>query len=113
MESGKNIRRRAESLQCGGVIICANTNVKFLTLTLCLSERREKESIFEFELPDEEVINLSLFDATGKLVSEVNGTLPAGQHQINLPEVKNCPSGLYFYSLKAGQCFASDKIIKK
>lgn len=73
----------------------------------------ESELIFEFELPDEEVINLSLFDATGKLVSEVNGTLPAGQHQINLPEVKNCPSGLYFYSLKAGQCFASDKIIKK
>ncbi len=72
----------------------------------------DSDIVFEFELPDDESVNLSLFDATGKLVSELNMTLPAGHHQVTLPKAKNCPAGLYWYSLKAGQYYASDKITK-
>ncbi|MBX2893558.1 MAG: T9SS type A sorting domain-containing protein [Saprospiraceae bacterium] len=70
------------------------------------------EIIFEFELPDKETANLSLFDPTGKLLFETNVALPAGYHQINIPEAKGYPSGLYWYSLKAGQQQASGKITK-
>lgn len=70
------------------------------------------EIIFAFELPDKETANLSLFDPTGKLLFETNIALPAGYHQINIPEAKGYPSGLYWYSLKAGQQQASGKITK-
>lgn len=72
----------------------------------------DSEIFFEFELPKEETVNLSLFDAIGNVVSDWNAYLPAGYHQVTLPNVKNCPAGLYWYSLKAGQYNASDKLIK-
>lgn len=72
----------------------------------------DSEINFEFMLPGEESVDISLFDATGKLVSELKIVLPAGDHQLHLPSLKDCAPGLYWYSLKAGRYSAFNKIIK-
>lgn len=46
-------------------------------------------------------VNLTIFDMTGKMVSNLfNGTLPAGNHNIEWNGLSNVPSGLYFANLQ-------------
>lgn len=56
-------------------------------------------------------INLMVFDITGKQVLSLNeGIVNAGQHEINL-ELSKFNSGVYFYTLQAGDQKVSRKMI--
>ena len=57
-------------------------------------------TVIEFSLPDDEYINLSVYDILGRRVDKlVDGKLTAGQHRITWCN-KDVSSGIYFYVLK-------------
>jgi hypothetical protein len=62
----------------------------------------------EFSLPKNSNVKLVVFDILGRVVAElVNGELNAGYHKVEF-NAANLASGIYFYSIKAGD-FASVK----
>jgi hypothetical protein len=53
----------------------------------------------QFELPQQSLINLSVYDVSGRKVSELaNGVLPGGEHRYTF-DASNLASGLYIYRL--------------
>ena len=71
-------------------------------------------TIIPFELKETSQISLTVFDVTGKVVTElVSGERPAGFHQIEWDGTNsmgmNMSSGMYIYSLKSGE----QKLFKK
>ena len=57
-------------------------------------------TVIEFSLPDEEHVNLSVYDILGRKVDKlVDNKLTAGQHRITWCN-KDVSSGIYFYVLK-------------
>ncbi len=55
-----------------------------------------------FQLPENGLVNISIYDINGKLVEElVNRNLTAGNHLIEWNAV-NYPSGIYFYRINTG-----------
>ncbi|RKX17879.1 MAG: T9SS C-terminal target domain-containing protein, partial [Candidatus Zixiibacteriota bacterium] len=57
-------------------------------------------TVIEFSLPDDEYINLSVYDILGRKVDKlIDGKLTAGQHRITWCN-KDVSSGIYFYVLK-------------
>ena len=62
-----------------------------------------------YSLPDESFVKLSVFDILGNKVAEpVSETQPAGDYQVKF-DAANISSGIYFYTLSAGE----NKITKK
>ncbi len=56
----------------------------------------------QFSLPKGEIVNLSIFNLRGQLVSEVlNQQMNTGTHTLQL-DLPHLPSGIYFYRLQAG-----------
>ena len=70
------------------------------------------EIVFDFSLPEEEDVNISVFDSYGRLVVEQNELLSKGFHTIKLNRLDNWPSGVYWYSIKAGEQSNLGKIFK-
>lgn len=68
-------------------------------------------TIISFSLPKESNVKLSVFDMSGKEVSElVNSTLTPGNYNINF-DGKGVSSGIYFYRLDAGDFTATKKMV--
>jgi hypothetical protein len=64
-----------------------------------------------YELRAASHVSLKVFDTTGRdIATLVNGFRDAGQHTVTF-DGRNLPSGIYLYSLKAGQNTASGKLL--
>lgn len=64
-----------------------------------------------FQLPENGLVNISIYDINGKLVEKlVNKNLSAGNHLIEWNAV-NYPSGIYFYRISAGSFTDVKKMI--
>jgi len=60
------------------------------------------ETTIRFDLPQQEFVNLSVYDIAGRRVAElVDGIHPSGTHQINF-NASRLASGIYIYRLQAG-----------
>jgi hypothetical protein len=64
-----------------------------------------------FSLPSANKVSLKIYDLCGKQVAElVNGQLNAGIHCVEW-QVKNLPSGIYFYILKSGSFSETKRMV--
>ncbi len=64
-----------------------------------------------YELSAISNVELSIFDMNGKkVVTLVNGSKPAGYHSVNW-DASNVSSGIYFYSLQAGDFIETKKMV--
>ncbi len=73
----------------------------------------DSELTFDFFLPIEEQIHLSVFDCFGRLILEKNESRSKGAQSIKLNNLSEQPVGLYWYSLKAGAQLFFGKISKQ
>lgn len=65
----------------------------------------------EFALPQATFLNVSVFDITGRLVSQIaNGTFDAGYHMVRF-EASNLPSGLYFARVQSNEFVTTKKLM--
>lgn len=65
----------------------------------------------DFALKTPGMVNLSVYDMKGRLVSEVlNGHLDSGYHSLEF-DAESLPAGIYFYSLAAGEFNSVRKMI--
>ena len=68
------------------------------------------ETVIRFTLPQKTIINLSIFDMSGRLVKVlVNGSKDSGSHAATLHSGV-LTSGLYYYKLQAGDFSAVKKM---
>ena len=68
-------------------------------------------TVIEYVLPDETMVELTIFNATGQKVSTIKqGTEQAGKHSA-LWDASGLPSGIYFYRLKAGGFTETKKML--
>jgi uncharacterized delta-60 repeat protein len=68
-------------------------------------------TIISYSLPQASDVTLSVYDITGRLVETlVNETQEPGVHQVNWNRRDN-PSGVYFYSLRAGEFVETRKMV--
>ena len=70
------------------------------------------ELVFDFFLPEEQQVSLSLFDSFGRLISTTNTTLPKGTHSVRLYDLARQPAGLYLYRFESGQSNIYGKTVK-
>lgn len=69
------------------------------------------KTTFQYELESSENVNLSIYDVTGKLVSQVlNENQASGVHTVTW-DASNFSNGIYFYTLSINGNTASDKIV--
>ena len=52
-------------------------------------------------LPSTEEVEMRIYDASGKMISSIRKTLPAGRHPLKI-DISSLRSGVYFVYLKAG-----------
>ncbi len=65
----------------------------------------------KFALPKASEVHLVVYDILGRVVTNlVNGNLNAGYHKINF-NASNLASGVYFYSIKAGDFTSVKKLM--
>jgi hypothetical protein len=65
----------------------------------------------DYSLTQPEQVNLSVFNMTGELVATlVNGEVPVGNHSVTF-NASTLPSGLYFYTLTAGNYTDTRKMV--
>lgn len=63
-----------------------------------------------FYLPKSEHVTLNVYDITGRLVSTLlTGKMDLGEHSISF-DAKNLSSGIYFYTIKAGEFQSTRKM---
>jgi hypothetical protein len=68
-------------------------------------------TVVELTLTDESPANLSIYDISGRRVSEIYlGILPAGTHKVSW-DGRALSSGIYFYKLKAGHLEQTRKMV--
>ena len=66
---------------------------------------------FEFSIPQAEFVNLTIYDAVGRIVETLhNGELKSGIYKANW-NASNFPSGVYFYRLSAGSFTGTKKMV--
>ncbi|MFN0214537.1 MAG: T9SS type A sorting domain-containing protein [Saprospiraceae bacterium] len=70
------------------------------------------EIIFDFFLPNDEPVHLSLFDSFGRLVVEQKESLSKGPQSLKISTLAAQPAGLYWYSFESGTQVLFGKIIK-
>lgn len=64
-----------------------------------------------FSLPEDALVELTIYNQLGKSVSElVNGYRKAGLHEVTF-DGSGLSSGMYLYTLKAGELVASGKMV--
>jgi hypothetical protein len=68
-------------------------------------------TVLAFNLPATAYVNLAVYDVSGRQVATlINGWRNAGHHDVTF-DASNLPSGVYLYSLSAGEFQASGKMI--
>jgi len=70
----------------------------------------------KFQIPNTEFVSLKVYDVLGKEIATlVDEEKAAGKYEIQFNshsgEIRNLPSGIYFYTLKAGQYSETKKMI--
>jgi len=70
------------------------------------------EIMFDFFLPNDESVHLSLFDGFGRLIVEQKESLSKGPQSLKISALATQPAGLYWYSFEAGAQTLFGKIIK-
>ncbi|HWA06624.1 MAG TPA: FG-GAP-like repeat-containing protein, partial [Ignavibacteria bacterium] len=66
---------------------------------------------FSFSIPRAVNVNVKIYDSLGKVISNpVNEVKPAGDYSIYF-DASNLPSGIYFYTLEAGEFNETKKMI--
>ena len=67
---------------------------------------------FVLSLPSADTVRLVVYDALGRLVSEVvGGEQAAGQHEVRW-DARGLPSGVYFYRLTTGAGGRTGSLVK-
>ena len=67
--------------------------------------------MIKFSIPEASSVSLKIYDVLGNEVSNiVNGQLDAGQYEYNF-NAENLSSGIYFYTLQAGNFTQTRKMI--
>ena len=67
--------------------------------------------MIKFSIPEASNVSLKIYDVLGNEVSNiVNGQLDAGQYEYNF-NAENLSSGIYFYTLQAGNFTQTRKMI--
>ena len=68
-------------------------------------------TMIKFSIPEASNVSLKIYDVLGNEVSNiVNGQLDAGQYEYNF-SAENLSSGIYFYTLQAGDFTSTKKMI--
>ncbi len=102
------IQIQATTLDVSGSGSNSNALLKSYTLHQNYPNPFNPETAISFELPYAEKVTLKIFNMNGQEVATlVNGNLSSGNHTIKF-NATNLPSGVYFYSIKAGS-FSSTK----
>lgn len=68
---------------------------------------------FNLFLPMDGLVSISLFDQTGRLVSNQTEQMTAGAQNIRFNHTDAYPSGMYYYKVEAGEYHKEGKIFKK
>lgn len=72
----------------------------------------EKNTAVLFTIPDEQKVELKVYDLTGKEVLTIyNGILSAGKHQYSIPEKNALSPGTYFITLFADRKLVTRKLV--
>ncbi|TKJ41214.1 hypothetical protein CEE37_05995 [candidate division LCP-89 bacterium B3_LCP] len=68
-------------------------------------------TVISFELPVSSLVNLAVYDVSGRLISTVvNGWRDAGVHEVTF-DGSGLVSGIYIYQLDIGSHSASGKMV--
>lgn len=67
-------------------------------------------TVIGFNLPEENVALLTLYDMTGKVLKTIEGVFDGGYNEISLVS-KELPSGVLYYRLESGSYSASKKMV--
>jgi flagellar hook assembly protein FlgD len=70
----------------------------------------KNESHFKFTLPKDDVVNISIFDATGALIQTHQDSYKAGSHSYQL-NGNNYPAGVYTYRVETSTASIAKKLI--
>ena len=65
----------------------------------------------QWSLPTAMVATLSVYDASGRMVFEQEGSFTGGQNTIEIAQAKLSGAGIYYYTLTAGEYTATKKMI--
>jgi len=88
-----------------------NSEPQSFTLSGNFPNPFNSSTVIEYVLPDETMVELTIFNATGQKVSTIKqGTEQAGKHSA-LWDASGLPSGIYFYRLKAGGFTETKKML--
>jgi hypothetical protein len=69
------------------------------------------QTLIQYNLPGESEVNLSIFDILGRQVATLtDGDQDAGPHQVTW-NAADCPSGVYFYRLKANENIVTKRML--
>jgi hypothetical protein len=69
------------------------------------------ETMVEFVLPQTENLMLQITNIEGRLIKEIRANFEKGTHQIKLDRSFIKEEGVYYYTLKAGDFYATRKMI--
>ena len=70
-----------------------------------------KYSNIGFNLPNEMSAKIILYDLTGKIVQEISGDYHQGYNTVQVEKKDFKSSGIFYYTLQAGQYSATKKLI--
>jgi hypothetical protein len=70
-----------------------------------------KYSNIGFNLPNEMSAKITLYDLTGKIVQEISGDYHRGYNTVQVKKKDFKSSGIFYYTLQAGQYSATKKLI--
>ena len=67
-------------------------------------------TVIRFDLPKESEVRFTIYNVVGEKVYELNEKKPAGSYIVNF-DSGELPSGVYFYTLQAGEFHSTRKML--
>jgi hypothetical protein len=71
----------------------------------------QESTVFNYELPSNSSVNLSVYDVTGRLVETLVENVQGSGHYTVEWDVTNMPEGIYFSRLKSGDSVKTKKLL--
>lgn len=65
----------------------------------------------QFRLPNASVVNLKVYDVTGKVLKQINKEFSAGMNTVTLDKTQLGQSGVLYYQIEAGEFAATRKMV--